>query len=330
MTQRIATNLEFIEVPVRHRHNQFCSAVAQGLSAPQKWLPCRFFYDTLGSQLFERICQLPEYYPTRTEQRILDRCASRIVETIGRRMALVEFGSGSSSKTRTIIRALLDYQGALHYVPIDISADFLRETAHNLLESFRSLSITAIAAEYNEAIGLLPSYSGPRLMLFLGSNIGNMDRDDAAAFLDSIRGCMEPWDRLLIGVDLLKDTSVIEAAYNDSQGVTAAFNKNLLVRANRELGADFDLASFRHHAPFVREHSRIEMRLVSRRCQTVTIAALNRAYPLKEGEYIHTENSYKYTLDSFARIAREAGLALQDYWTDEREWFAVILLRPRR
>lgn len=320
--------LDFIRVDASHRPETLRDIVEEGLSAPQKRLPCRYFYDTAGSHLFERICRLPEYYPTRTEQGILERYAPEIIAASGRDLTVVEFGSGSSCKTRLLLTAALDRQAQLRYVPIDISADFLRDSALILLSEYDRLNITAVAAEYNDGIDALPASDGPRLILFLGSNIGNFTHDEATAFLTRIRRRMRPQDRLLVGVDLLKDRSIIKAAYNDAEGVTALFNKNLLSRINSELEGEFDLNAFDHYAPFVEAESRIEMRLVSRREQSVRIGALNREFKFAKGEYIHTENSHKYSLERFRALSRDAGLEVQSRWLDEKEWFAELLLSP--
>ena len=300
---------------------------------PRKQLPCRFFYDEAGSELFERICDLPEYYPTRTERAILARHAHDIIHTAHEAetnapLALIEFGSGSSYKTRLLIEAAMDQQDTTTYVPIDISGDFLHASCLSLLQDYPSLAVTGLAAEYSESLRVLPDPDGPRLFLFLGSNIGNFEQDEACAFLAGLRAAMLPNDRLLIGVDLVKDIAVLEAAYNDAAGVTGEFNKNLLRRINRELIGDFDLDGFAHHAPFVQEHARIEMHLVSKFDQTVNLNELDLRFDFAAGEIVHTENSHKYTLESFARLCAPAGLEIQARWTDENNWFAELLLRP--
>ena len=265
MTTQYAPRLDFVQVRMRRPQMRLKNVVADGLNRPDRRLPCCFFYDAAGSDLFEQICDLPEYYLTRTERAILDRYSPEIVDAVGENLALVEYGSGSSVKTRLLLSAALERQSYLHYVPIDISSDFLRESAEVLLRDYDRLRVTAIAAEYSDAGPVVPHHDGPRLFLFLGSNIGNFDRDGAVSFLKDVRRVMQPQDRILLGVDLLKDSGIIEAAYNDAAGVTAKFNKNLLVRINAELDADFDLDSFDHSAPFIGEHDRIEMRLVSRK-----------------------------------------------------------------
>ena len=323
-----ASRLKFVAVPPARPQMLLKNVVAEGLNRADRCLPCCFFYDAVGSDLFEQICDLPEYYLTRTERAILDRYAPEIVEAAGENLAMVEYGSGSSVKTRLLLSAALDRQSELHYIPIDISGDFLRESAHGLLAAYDRLRVTAIAAEYGDAGAAVPRHHGPRLFLFLGSNIGNFDRDGAVSFLKDVRRVMQPQDRILLGVDLLKDSAIIEAAYNDAQGVTAKFNKNLLTRINAELDADFDLNRFDHAAPFVEEHDRIEMRLVSRKAQEVRVGALNRTYRFAAGETIHTENSHKHCPNQFRLLCRTAGLEIQEQWRDARDWFSVLLLRP--
>jgi L-histidine N-alpha-methyltransferase len=324
----VSKHFRFIDVPPSRPQEKLCSVVAAGLNVAPKQLACRFFYDTLGSQLFEQICALPEYYVTRTEQSILTRYAHQIVEATGDNILLAELGSGSSSKTRLLIKALLTQQPDLHYAPIDISAEFLRASCYDLLDDYPMLAVTGIAAEYNDGIRALPEHPGPRLILFLGSNIGNFERQEAVEFLSRIRARMTPCDRILIGVDLVKDRRVLHAAYNDAAGVTALFNKNLLVRINRELGGDFHLDRFHHEAPYNESESRIEMHLRSDRAQTVTVDYLEQSFTFEQEETIHTENSHKYTPAGFAALCADAGLNIQDHWTDEREWFAVVLLQP--
>jgi L-histidine N-alpha-methyltransferase len=327
MSLEALARLTFVDVPCHVEGESFLGAVRDGLACRAKQLPCRFFYDSFGSRLFEAICTLPEYYPTRTEESILREHAEEIVAAVGQDVALSEFGSGSSAKTRVLIEALLARQERLVYVPIDISVDFLKERAHALLHQYQRLWLTAISAEYDAAIPHLPRYRGPRLILFLGSNIGNMEDRGASAFLARVAAEMQARDRLLVGFDRLKDPRVIESAYNDSAGVTAAFNKNLLTRINRELMGEFDLAEFDHAAPFVAERRRVEMRLVSRRTQRVRVGALGSVFRFARGEFIHTENSHKYALASFEQLCRAAGLRVAELWTDRREWFALALLR---
>jgi len=324
------SRLEFIEVRGERPQQPLCRAVIDGLAARQKSLPTHFLYDRAGSELFERITELPEYYPTRTERSILEANAPHMIEAAGEGAALVEFGSGSSAKTRLLLEAAMARQPELKYVPIDISADFLRSTAQTLLSEYPRLRVTALAAEYFDAIDALPAHDGPRLILFLGSNIGNMTHAEAADFLGRVRARMEPQDRILLGVDLVKDRAILEAAYNDAQGVTGLFNRNVLHRINRELNGHFDVECFRHHAPYDERMARIEMRLHSVGEQHVAVDDVERTFDFADGEYIHTEWSHKYTRETFAALCAPAGLEIAEAWRDPREWFAMMMLRPNR
>ena len=329
--QRLPDDLNLIKAPNHHLQQSLKDAVADGFQKTPRSIPALFFYDTPGSQLFEQICKLPEYYPTRIEHKILVDNARDIIATVTGEVELVELGSGSSAKTRVLINAILADQPHLHYIPTDISADFLLESSIALKNEYESLSITAIAAEHSEALRLLPKGGNQaRLFLFLGSNIGNFEPEAAIDFIGQIRCQMRKEDCLLIGFDLIKDRQVLFDAYNDKAGVTAAFNKNLLVRINRELGGDFNPDLFDHYAPFVEEHSRIEMRLISRCDQRVYLERLGQKFDFEEGEYIHTENSYKYTLDSFGSLCEAAGMKMGEHYLDNRGWFAVGLFRKTR
>ena len=328
ITQGLPEGVNLITAPQHHLQQSLKDAVADGFQKTPKSIPPLFFYDTPGSQLFEQICKLPEYYPTRTEHKILTDNAPDIIKTITGEVELVELGSGSSAKTRILINAILADQTHLHYIPTDISTDFLLESSIALKNEYEPLSITAIAAEHSDALRLLPQGDSQfRLFLFLGSNIGNFEPEAAIDFIGQIRCRMREEDRLLIGFDLVKDHQVLFDAYNDKAAVTAEFNKNLLVRINRELGGDFKLNLFDHYAPFVVEHSRIEMRLISRCNQAVHVECLGQTFDFEKGEYIHTENSYKYTLDSFSSLCEAAGLKMQQHYLDKRGWFAVGLFR---
>ena len=320
--------INFVELPGHRVLEPFADAVRRGLSAERRAVPSRFFYDAIGSNLFEQIMALPEYYLTRCETEILSRFASEIVAEVGDDLMLIEFGSGNSAKTRLLIEAALSGPGQLHYVPIDISAACLRASTQELAESYADLSITAFAAEYHDAIPLLPTHAVPRLFLFMGSNVGNFETREAVEFFAKVRNHMEPRDRLLVGFDLVKDIAIIEAAYNDGQRVTAKFNKNILARVNAELGGMFNLDAFDHSAPFVAAFSRIEMHLVSKRRQVVRVCELDEAYVFEAGETIHTENSHKYSQEAFSGLVKAAGFAVARTWTDSRNWFAVSLLEP--
>jgi L-histidine Nalpha-methyltransferase len=303
--------------------NHFAEDVRIGLTATPKTLPPKYFYDALGSQLFEAICLLPEYYLTRAEAEIFERHAAEIVAQLPAPVSIVELGSGSSIKTRLLIEALLAQQGALHYQPIDISATILRESAAKLLGDYPELHITAQADDYTRGLSAIARQDGERiLVLFLGSNIGNYTPAEANTLLQQIRQALRAGDGLLLGVDLKKSAAVLEPAYDDALGVTAAFNRNLLVRINRELGADFELAQFQHRARFNEVQSRIEAHLVSQRAQMVNISALNLTISFAEGETIHTENSYKYDLGQLGRLAELTGFKPARVWFDEREKFS--------
>ena len=305
----------------------FADDVRRGLLLEPKRLLPKYLYDELGSQLFEAICLLPEYYPTRAENEILVRFADEIVGLAGRLDRLIEMGSGSASKTRLIIEALLRSQPDLLFAPVDISASALESSSRILLQSYPRLRIEAYAAEYFDGLAELSKVqTGRTLALFLGSNISNFEPDEAQEFLRAMRSVLRNGDALLLGADLKKDKSILEAAYNDSLGVTSAFSRNLLARINRELGADFDLRAFKHCAVYNQECSRIEIHLESLRAQTVTISKLEMQLCLDPGELIYTENSYKYDLADIARLAGDTGFICQRTWFDAAERFSSTLL----
>lgn len=297
----------------------FRREVLDGLTAVPKALPPKFFYDETGSGLFEQITELPEYYPTRTEIALLEQHADAIVSRFGPDAALIEFGSGSSRK----VRILLEASGAVGvYMPVDISRDFLIESAESIAALHPDTEVIAVCADYTQlAVLPEPDSSGRRIVFFPGSTIGNLEPVDAHRFLRSTASLLRPGDAMLIGVDLVKDDEVLHDAYNDSAGVTARFNLNLLQRINSELGADFDLQAFEHVATFVAAENRIEMHLRSRREQEVLVAAHRIRFA--EGETIHTENSYKYGQGSFRELLEGTGFVAVERWTDDREWFAM-------
>lgn len=315
------------------RSTTFAEDVRQGLTATPKSLPPRWFYDALGSALFSAITNLPEYYVTRTEESILRANGAEIVEAMGGPVSLVELGSGDSRKTRLLIEALLARQGTLVYQPIDIDPSVLEATARQLLADFPALTVNAICTEFSDAaaaLRTLPSTPGTRtVVLFLGSTIGNLNESEAIAMLSSLRSALAPHDALFLGADMRKTRSVLDAAYDDPLGVTAAFNLNLLGRINRELGGHFRLDRFSHLAFFNDEAGRIEMHLVSREEQTVSIDALGLQVAFAEGETIHTENSHKYTAEQIERIARATGFTIVNRWTDEQSWFTDALFVNR-
>jgi L-histidine Nalpha-methyltransferase len=302
-------------------------AVRRGLSTkPKRFLP-KYFYDQLGSQLFEAICLLPEYYLTRAENEILKRYADEIVASVEGQTTLIEMGSGSASKTRLIIEALLRKQSELLFVPVDISASALDSSSRILLQSYPELKIEAYAADYFAALAELAKRQRVRtLALFLGSNISNFDPEEAHQFLRALRRVLRAGDALLLGADLKKDRRILEAAYNDALGVTAAFNLNVLARINRELGGDFDLRAFQHRALYNEEVGRVEIYIESACEQTVAIKQLDMEVQFAEGEQIHTENSYKYDLSDIANLASETGFTRGRTWLDSQERFSSNLL----
>ena len=291
--------------------------VLAGLSLPQKALPPKYFYDAAGSRLFERICRLPEYYVTRAELSLTRANIGAIARFAGRGCELVEYGSGESLKTRLLLRALRPAA----YVPVDISEIALRQSTRKLSRSFPWLKIVPVLGDFSRPIEL-PRARAPRVVYFPGSTIGNLDPEEAHAFLAMTR---DQAARMLVGVDLRKDANVLHAAYNDSRGVTAAFNLNLLARINRELGADFDLRRFAHYAFYNAPLGRIEMHLVSLARQSVRVA--RRRFRFERGESIHTENSYKYSAEGFRALAARAGYAGKRLWTDRKGLFALHGLR---
>lgn len=312
----------------------FAEDVRAGLSASPKRLFPKYFYDPLGSQLFDAICLLPEYYLTRAEDEILTRRADEIVAAAagGETVTLMEFGSGSAVKTRRIIEALLRRQTRLTYVPIDISASALEASARALLQAYPSLGVTPYASDYQTALARLPREAldvpprGRLLALFLGSNIGNFDRTEAEEFLRSLRSALlRAGDALLLGADLKKERATLEDAYDDPLGVTAAFNLNILARINREFEADFSLRDFRHVAFYNAEAGRVELYIESTRAQSVRIAKLDMTVSFAAGERIHTENSYKYDLAQLSRLAGATGFTLSQTWLDEAERFSSNL-----
>ena len=307
----------------------FGREVRAGLTGRPKRLPCRFFYDREGSRFFETICELPEYYLTRAEREILAERAGDVVSRFPNGTTLIELGSGSAAKTRLLIERFLRRDGRLRYVPVDISRSMLEESARALLEEFAGLEISAVAGEYQEGLGCLQEdIRSPKLILWLGSNVGNLDRAEAAEFLHSVRERMAVPDRLLVGIDLRKDRRILEPAYDDAQGVTAQFNRNILARINRELDGQFDLRAFPHRALYNEGEGRIEMYLVSAISQTVRITALDLVIPFEAGEAIHTENSYKYSLREIGELAAAAGLRAECQWLDTGGRFSLNLLAP--
>ena len=293
-----------------------------GLRREDKALPCKYFYDELGARLFESITELDEYYPTRTELGILSRSVHEMAQAIGSHATLVEFGSGVGLKTRKLLDALIEPAGC---VLIDISRGALEASAHQLAERYEAMEIIAVCADYTQPLRLPRPHrpSARTVAFFPGSTIGNFTREEGVSFLSRVAELVGDDGGLLVGIDRKKDPAIIEAAYDDSLGVTAAFNMNILRRLN-SMGADFDLASFRHSAPYVASEGRIEMRLTSEVAQSVHVG--ESSIDFDAGEYIVTEHSHKYDLDDFEAMANEAGFRLTRHWSDEQDWFSVCFL----
>jgi L-histidine N-alpha-methyltransferase len=309
--------------------DDFGESVRHGLTAPRKRLEPRFFYDELGSALFEAICALGEYYVTRAETEVLTTYAAEIARSGEPPARVVELGSGSARKTRYLLDAFSARRPDFEYVPVDVDAQMLDKSGQALVAEYPSLRVTALESDFrapSEAMAMLPRIKGRTLVLFLGSSIGNLDPDEAAEMLADLRSALSPGDGLFLGADLKKDRAILEPAYDDPVGVTAAFNLNLLQRINRELGGTFNLRAFQHRALFNEELGRVEMHLVSRERQTASIAALGLEVELAEGETIHTESSYKYDRETLAELARRGGFSIAESWTDARGWFADLLL----
>ncbi len=306
----------------RSHKDPFQVDVIAGLSAQPKHLPCKYFYDQRGSALFDAICNLDEYYLTRSELEIMERFAPEMARAVGPAATIVEFGSGSSVKTQL----LLDQLGACVYIPVDISREHLQATAHALTRLYPHVAVRPVSADFTTDFEL-PAVEGrrtSRTVYFPGSTIGNFEREEATSLLNRIAALCGPTGGLLIGIDLQKDVQTIEAAYNDAQGVTAQFNLNLLARINRELGGQFELTQFEHSAVYDHDYHRVDIRLVSRCNQSVEIGA--DVFNFRCGESIQTEYSHKYSLDGFAGMAGEVGLRLQKCWTDRRGYFAVLYM----
>jgi dimethylhistidine N-methyltransferase len=304
----------------------FFTDVVAGLSQSPKSLPCKYFYDDIGCQLFDRICELPEYYPTRTELRIMRAHAREMASLFSLGSRLVELGSGSSAKTRLLLDEL---PGLGWYVPVDISRHYLKRAKATLAHAYPRLAVVPVCADYMVPFALpAETRRAPRTIIYFpGSTLGNLRPSEARRFLARLR-LLAPRDGgLLIGIDLKKDVRVLQPAYDDAAGVTAAFNLNLLFRINRELGANFELDRFTHRAFYEESHGRIEMHLVSTEGQSVRVG--DHTFLFAPGEAVVTEYSYKYSLDEFRALAGAAGWAVRRVWSDERNWFGVHFLTAK-
>lgn len=301
---------------------EFLQDVVSGLCQPQKEIPCKYFYDKRGSELFDRICELPEYYPTRTEMEIMRDSGAAMAEKAGPRRLVVEYGSGSSLKTRILLDHLEEPAG---YVPIDISGEHLNESVNALRQEYPGLEVHPICADYTSPIALPPDADNAPLVFFPGSTIGNFTPDQAVDFLKRTADLVRPEGGALVGVDLKKDKDRLEQAYDDAQGVTAEFNRNVLHRMQRELDAELETDAFEHRAVYDEDHGRIEMHLVSLSDQDVRVAG-EHTFRIEAGETIRTECSYKYAVEEFAELAQAADLQVEDVWTDDEQLFSVQYL----
>jgi L-histidine Nalpha-methyltransferase len=303
--------------------------VLDGLTRPFKELPPKHFYDARGSELFEQICELPEYYPTRTERAILRARAAEIVELTGA-CELVELGSGSATKTRVLLDAMRDAGALVRYIPVDVSETTVEACANELVREYPGLEVHGVVGDFERHLALLPEPCGPRLVVFLGGTIGNFLPGARRRFLRTLRHTLGEGGHLLLGTDLVKDPSIIEPAYDDAAGVTARFNRNVLHVLNRELDADFDVGAFDHVAFYDPEHEWVEMRLRSRVRQTVRVGALGLTVRFAEGEEIRTEISAKFTTDRLAADLAAVALEVSGFYTDPRDLFALTLAKPIR
>ena len=319
----MSTHLADVRLAPSAPPQSFAHSLIEGLGRTPKEIPCKYFYDQEGSALFDAICALPEYYQTRTEVALLRRHADEIAAAIGADAEIVEFGAGALRKIRILLDALESPRG---YTPIDISGAYLRDVVRRLAEDYPRLAMHPVIGDFTLPLSLPPTGASRRAGFFPGSTIGNFRPNAAMAMLRRMREMLNGGG-LLVGVDLVKDPQILHAAYNDAAGVTAAFNKNLLARANRELGADFDLDAFAHYAPYNPQNHRVEMYLVSLKRQSVTLG--DQEISFAAGEAVHTEDSHKYTIESFREMAVRAGFHPRAVWTDADRLFAVHWLESR-
>lgn len=315
------------QTQIELQESALAATVRRGLAAPRKTLPAWLFYDAAGSQLFERITTLPEYYLTRVERSIFSLFSDEFFAGFGQNpVRITELGAGSADKTRLILAAALRRQRSVVYEPVDVSATALEAAQKRLAEELPAVRVAPCVADYTQAFSLSATKAHePRLLLYIGSSIGNFHPDEAAALLANARSALRPGDGFLLGVDLVKDETILLPAYDDAAGVTAAFNKNMLTRLNRELAADFDLAQLAHRAVWNPAARRMEMHLESLVAQEVRMRALDLVVRFEKGERLHTESSYKYLPGEAEQMLARAGFAPAQCWLDERQWFAVVL-----
>lgn len=319
--------------PVEDTQSAFLEDVQKGLSGSPKQVSPKYFYDSAGSELFEAITRAPEYYPAHLETQLLQTYSGAIVDSAREQtsdsLTLVELGSGSSLKTDALLSALAQRQDALHYIPVDISSSAVTDAGKRLLRTHQGIRVHGLVCDYHQAMCVLQAKEQPpRLFIFLGSSLGNYTPEGAHGLLQAVHNAMEPADRMLIGLDQRKDVKVLTRAYNDAQGATAAFNKNLLQRINRELGGKFPLEQFRHRAFYNDQKHRIEMHLESLIDQQIPIHSCKQNFSFVCGETIHTENSYKYDSASLLDLLAKTNLRVEREWRDANSWFGVYLLAP--
>jgi len=321
--------LHFYEMNRAVHRQSFARDVALGLTAPQKWLPPKYFYDARGSRLYEQICALPEYYLYRAEQEILSTYAAEIRAEIGD-LALVEFGSGNAAKTRYLLTSFERVGQPFCYCPVDISREILWDTANRLLREYTNIKIHAMHADFTGQPEVVEGFQLARkAVAFFGSSLGNFTPEESVEFLRRTAAILGPDDVFLLGIDLKKSPAILIPAYDDPRGVTAAFNLNVLHRINSELGGRFDPQSFEHMAIYNAEKGRIEMHLRSRQAQDVPIVNIEQAISFRKDETIHTENSYKYTAEEVRDLGYESNLVLHRTWFDARGYFLLALFRSR-
>jgi dimethylhistidine N-methyltransferase len=307
--------------------NSDAREVLLGLTSRPKQLPPKLFYDAAGSALFEQITELPEYYLTVTEQAIFERYADDMVQSAGESSTIIELGAGTAKKTMPVLRAALAIHGSVTFIPVDVSRFALEAAHHRVHTELPQIVVQPLVMDYTQHFAALAQIPGRKLVLYIGSSIGNFEPMVASALLRRLRSSLSTGDCLLLGTDMRKPADVLLPAYDDAAGVTAQFNLNILSRINREFDADFDLDRFEHRVSWNERHSRIEMHLMSLTHQFVNIRALDISVPFVSGETIHTENSYKFTPSMIEAIAANGGFRIEQSWSDERKWFTVTLFR---
>ncbi|MCH9658271.1 L-histidine N(alpha)-methyltransferase [archaeon] len=321
----VDSKLQYFKPHASKIEKTFAEEISLTLNTDSKFITPKFFYDKKGSELFEKICTLPEYYPTRTEIEILKTLRTELPDYLDQSFRLVELGSGASVKTRLILDIFASFQNTIEYFPIDIS-EILTESSEVLLKDYDDLHITGIVDTYEGGLEFLKNYDDKKnLILFLGSSFGNFSPSDGNKFLQTINSTMKSGDLFLIGLDLVKDEQVLESAYDDSQGVTAQFNLNVLSRINDELDADFDLNNFSHYSVYNKEHQRIEMYLKSLVRQSVVVSKSDLLLNLEKNELIHTEYSHKYSLDQIRVLLEDVGFKINHVWLDDQKYFSLTL-----